>query len=94
MLLGPQISEQLGDPAIDRSEAVQARVAGPAEGDQRGGPVGGPAVVDDERLVDLANAAQVAVARQAPFPAPAEAGPRSPAAVVAPLAQSAAVELG
>ena len=58
------------------------------------GAAGGPAVVDDERLRSPADAAQVAVARQYPFPAPAEAGPRATAAVVAGLAEPAAVELG
>ena len=51
-------------------------------------------MVDDERRRGEADAAQVMVARQHPFPAPAEAGARSPAAVVADLAEAAAVELG
>ena len=50
-------------------------------------------MVDDERIRRAADAAEVMVARQDPFPAPAEAGPRAPAAVVAPLAEPAAVEL-
>ena len=93
MLLGPQIGEQLGHPAVDGAEAMQARVARPTEGDQRGGPIGRPAVVNDERIRSAADSAEVMVARQDPFPAPAEAGPRAAAAVVAGLAQAAAVEL-
>ena len=93
MLLGPECFEQLGDPAVDRSEPMEPGVAGAAEGDQRRGAVRGPAVVDDERRGGLADAAEVMVAGQDPFPAPAEAGPRAPAAVVAGLAQSAAVEI-
>ena len=50
-------------------------------------------MVDDERRGGPADAAEVMVARQYPFPAPAEAGPRATAAVVAGLAQPAAVEL-
>ena len=50
-------------------------------------------MVDDERRRGPADAAEVMVARQNPFPAPAEAGPRTPAAVVAGLAQAAAVEI-
>ena len=93
VLLGPEFFQQLGDPAVDRSPSLQAGVAGQAEGDQGRGAVGGGAVVDDERRGGLADAEQVAVARQYPFPGPAEAGPRAPAAVVANLAQVAAVEL-
>ena len=98
MLLGPQFFQQLGHPAVDRPQAVQARVAPPAEGDQSGGPVGvfppWPAVVDDERRRGVTDAAEPTVACQDPFPAPAEAGAGAPAAVVAGLAQPAAVELG
>ena len=73
---------------------MHARVAGAAEGDQSGGGVSGPAVVDDERRRGVTDAAGVVVAGQDPFPAPAEAGPLAPAAVVAGFAQPAAVELG
>ena len=92
MLLGPQISEQVRDPAVDRAEAVQARMAGPAEGDQRGGPVRGPAVVDDERIGGEADAAEAAVAGEDPVALPREAGAVAAAAVVAGLAPPAAVE--
>ena len=68
VLLGPQFSEQLGDPAVDGAETMQARVAGAAEGDQRRGDVGGPAMVDDERRRREADAAGVAVAGADPFP--------------------------
>ena len=93
MLLGPQGFEKVGDPAVDRPEPVEPRVAGPAEGDQGVGAMGGPAVVDDQRRGGLADAAQVMVAGQDPFPAPAEAGPRAAAAVVAEFTQTAAVEI-
>ena len=93
MLLGPECFEQVGYPAVDRAKPVEPRVAGPAEGDQRRGSVGGSAVVDDERRGGPADAAEVMIASQHPFPAPAEAGPRSPSAVVAGLAQAAAVEI-
>ncbi len=49
MLLGPQLEESGGDPAVDRPEPMQARMAAPAEGDEGGRKVRGPAVVDDER---------------------------------------------
>ena len=49
--------------------------------------------MDDERIRSAADAAEVMVAGQDPFPAPAEAGPRAAAAVVAGFAQAAAVEL-
>ena len=93
MLLGPQGFQQLGDPAVDRAETVEARVAGAAEGDQRRGKVRGSAVVDDERRRGVADAAGAMVALEDPFPPAAEAGARSPAAVVAELAQPAAVEV-
>ena len=94
MLLGPQGFEKVGDPAVDRSQPMQPRMTGPAEGDQGRGAVGGSAVVDNERRRGVTDAAGVVVARQDPFPAPAEAGARAPAAVVAGLAQPAAVEVG
>ena len=93
VLLGPQFSEQVGDPAVDRPEPVEPRVAGPAEGDQSGRGVGGGAVMHDERIRSQADAAQVAVTRQDPFPAPAEAGAGAAGAVVAGLAEPAAVEI-
>ena len=93
MLLGPQGFEQLGDPAVDRAQPVQPRVARPAEGDQGVRAMGGPAVVDDQRRGGLADAAQVMVAGQHPFPAPAEAGAGAPVTVVAGLAEPAAVEI-
>ena len=93
VLLGPQIGEQLGDPAVDGAEPVQARVAGAAEGDQVRGPVGGPAMMDDQRLGGVADAAVAAVAGQDPVTLAGEAGAVTPASVVAELAQSAAVEV-
>ena len=93
MLLGPQGFEKVGDPAVDRSQPVQPGVAGAAEGDQGRGAVGGSTVVDDQRRGGLADAAEVMVARQDPFPAPGEAGAGAAAAVVAGLAQAAAVEI-
>ena len=93
MLLGPQFCEQLGDPAVDRAETVETGVAGAAEGDQGRGDVRGPAVVDDQRRRREADAAGVMVAGQDPFPAPGEAGAGAPAAVVAGLAEPAAVEI-
>jgi len=51
-------------------------------------------MVDDERRGGLADAAGAMVAGEDPFPAPAEAGARAAAAVVAGLAQPAAVEGG
>ena len=93
MLLGPQGFEQLGDPAVDRAQAVEASMAGPAEGDQRRGAVGGPAVVDDERRRGVTDAAGVAVAGEDPLPLAGEAVAVAPAAVVAGLAQAAAVEI-
>ena len=94
MLLGPQGFEQVGDPAVDRPQSVQARVAGAAEGDQGVRAMGGPAVMDDQRRRGVTDAAGAAVAGEDPFPAPAEAGAGAAAAVVAGLAQPAAVELG
>ena len=94
MLLGPQGFEKIGDPVVESAEAMETGVTPSAEGDQGGGAVRGPAVVDDERRRRTADAAQVVVAGQDPFPAPAEAGPRAAAAVVAGLAQPAAEELG
>ena len=93
MLLGPQGFEKVGDPAVDRAEAMEPRVAGPAEGDQGVRAVGGAAVVDDQGRGGLADAAEVAVAGQGPFPAPAEAGPRAPSAVVAEFTESATIEV-
>ena len=93
MLLGPQISEQLRHPAVDRAEPMQARVAGAAEGDQRGGPVRGPAVVNDERRRRKANATGAVVALEDPFPLAGEAGAVTPPAVVAGLAEPVAVEI-
>ena len=93
MLFGPQGFEKVGDPAVDRAEAMEPRVTRPAEGDQGRGAIGGSAVVDDEGRGGLADAAEVMVAGEHPFPAPAEAGPRSAAAVVAGLAQATAVEI-
>ena len=94
MLLGPQGFQQLGDPAVDRAEAVQPGVASAAEGDQRRGTVGGPAVVDDQRRRGEADAAEVVVTVEHPFPAPAEAAAVAALAVVAGLAPPAAVEVG
>ena len=94
MLLGPQLLEGGGDPAVDGAEPVQTGVAGPAEGDQSGGGVSGPAVVDDQRRRGVTDAAGAVVACQDPFPAPAEAGPRAAAAVIAGFAQPAAEEFG
>ena len=70
MLLGPQLDERVGDPAVDRSEAMQARVTPPAEGDQGREDVRGPAVVDDKRGGRMADAAEAAVAAEDFFPAP------------------------
>ena len=50
-------------------------------------------MVDDQGRGGLADSAGTVVTGQDPFPAPAEAGPRSPAAVVAGLAEPAAVEI-
>ena len=93
MLLGPQGFQQLGDPAVDGAEPMETGVAGAAEGDQRRGDVGGPAVVDDERRRGVTDAAGVVVAGEDPFPAPAEARAGAAAAVVASLAEPAAVEI-
>ena len=93
MLLGPQGFEKVGDPAVDGAQAMETGVAGAAEGDQGRGAIGGSAVMDDEGRRGLADAAQVMVAGEDPFPAAAEAGPRAPAAVVAGLAQAASVEI-
>ena len=93
MLLGPQCFEKVGDPAVDGAEPMEPRVARPAEGDQGRGAISGGAVVDDERRGGLADAAEVMVAGKYPFPAPAEAGAGAPAAVVAGLAEPAAVEI-
>ena len=93
MLLGPQLDQLIGDPAVDRAQPMETGVAGAAEGDQGGGAVRGPAVMDDERRRGVTDAAEPTVACQDPFPAPAEAGPRAAAAVVAGLAQPAAVEI-
>ena len=93
MLLGPQGFEKVGDPAVDRPQSVQARMAGAAEGDQSGRGVRGTAVVDDERRRRKADAAGAAVALEHLFAASGEAAAVAPAAVVAGLAQPAAVEL-
>ena len=77
MLLGPQGFEKVGDPAVDRAQAMKPGVAGAAEGDQSGGDNGGLAAVDDERCRGEADAAQVAVTAEHPFPAPAEGGQRA-----------------
>ena len=50
-------------------------------------------MVDDERRGGLADAAGAMVAGEDPFPAPAEAGPRAAAAVVAGFAQPAPVQI-
>ena len=50
-------------------------------------------MVDDERIGGEADAAQVTVAGEDPFPAPAEAAAIAALAVVAPLAEPAAVEI-
>ena len=68
-------------------------MTGPAEGDQRRGAVGGGAVVDDERRRGVTDAAGAAVAGEDPFPLAGEAVAVAPAAVVAGLAQPAAVEV-
>ena len=91
MLLGPQCFEQVGDPAVDRTQAMEPRVAGAAEGDQGRGGVGGTSVVDDELC---GGAAGAAVAAEDLFAAPGAAGAVTPAAVVAGLAPPAAVESG
>ena len=81
VLLGPQLFEQVGDPAVDRARrrdmiSADGRFEGrrwwttSAAGHRRG----------------------KAVARQDPFPAPAEAGAVAPAAVVAAMTEPAAVE--
>ena len=62
MLLGPQLPQQVGDPAVDRPEPVQARMAGVAEGDQGRGGVGETSVVDNELCGGAADAAEPAVA--------------------------------
>ena len=93
MLLGPQLGEQVGDPAVDRAQPVEARMAGAAEGDQRRGAVGGGAVVDDERRRGVTDAAGAVVAGEDPLPLAGEAVAVAPAAVVAGLAQAAAVEI-
>ena len=93
MLLGPQGFQQFGDPAVDRAKPVEPRVAGPAEGDQGRGTIGGGAVVNDERRRRKADAAGSAVAGEDPFPLAGEAGAVAAAAVVAPLAPPATVEI-
>ena len=94
MLLGPQLFEQGGDPAVDGAQPMQTGVAGAAEGDQGRGGGGGTAVVDDERLWSPADAAEPAVAAEDLFAPPGEAGAVAPAAVIAGFAQPAAEELG
>ena len=97
VLLVPQGLQQIGDPAVDGAETMEPRVAGAAEGDQGRGAIGlfpsQGAVVDDERCRREADAAEVTVAGQDPFPAPAEVNSRPAATVVAELAQPAAVEI-
>ena len=93
VLLGPQLSEHVWDPAVDRFELVQARMTPPAEGNQGGGEIRGPTVVDHERVAGTADSTEVAVPRQDLFPAAGEAGARAATAVVAGLAQPATVEL-
>ena len=44
VLLGPQFSQQVGDPAVDRAEPMETGVTPAAEGDQGGGAVGRRAV--------------------------------------------------
>ena len=94
MLLGPQGFEKVGDPAVDRPQSVQARMAGAAEGDQSGR--------GDSRDVRWwttsgagaeADAAGAAVALEHLFAASGEAAAVAAVAVVAPLAQPAAVEI-
>ena len=94
MLLGPQLFQNVGDPAVDRAQPMQARVTAPAEGDQRGRQVRGPAVVDDERRRGIADAAEAAVTGEDLFPAAGEAGAVAPAAVVAAETEPAAEEGG
>ena len=55
VLLGPQLSEHVWDPAVDRSELVQARMTPPAEGDQGGGEIRGPTAANSD---DAARAQQ------------------------------------
>ena len=93
MLLGPQFCEQVRDPAVDRAEAMETGVAGPAEGDQSGRGVSGASMVDDKRRRREADAAGAVVALEDPFPLAGEATAVAALAVVAPLAQPAAVEL-
>ena len=83
MLLGPQFSEQVGDPAVESAEPVEPRVTGTAEGDQRVRKVRGAAVVDDERRRGVTDAAEPAVAAEDFSPAPREAG-AAPAPVAGP----------
>ena len=94
VLLGPQCFQQLGDPAADRTQAVQARMTRPAEGDQSGRGVRRPAVVDDQRVGGAADAAGAAVTGEDFFPAAGEAGARAAAAVVAAETEPAAEEGG
>ena len=98
VLLGPQLDQQLRHPAVDRSEAMEARVTPAAEGDQGRGTVGifppRPAMVDDQGLRSAADAAEPAVAAEDFFAAPGEAGAVAPAAVVAALTEPAAEEGG
>ena len=94
VLLGPQgFGEQLGDPAVDRPQSMQPRVAGAAEGDQGRGGVRGPAVMDDERRRGVTDAAGNGGRAPGPFPCPRRSGCGAAAAVVAGLAEPAAVEI-
>ena len=93
MLLGPQLFQDVRDPAVDRSQPVQPGMAGPAKGDQGGREVRGPAVVDHKRGSCAAYPAEVVVAGQDLLAAAGEAGAVTVAAVVAGFAKAGVVEL-
>jgi hypothetical protein len=88
MLFGPEDGEQFRDPDMDRSQTVEAGVAGGADGDQepRLADTGMPLVNMEAVPCPAARAAEV-VAGEHRFPISAKVIPGMPAGAVTPRAQ-------
>ena len=82
VLLGPQLGQRFGNPAVQRSESVQPRVTGSAEGDQGIRNIARVTVMDGELFTGPAYTATMVVAGQDFFP---QAGETGAAAVPAPV---------
>ena len=64
VLLGPQLGQRFGNPAVQRSESVQPRVTGSAEGDQGIRNIARVTVMDGELFTGPAYTATMVVAGQ------------------------------